>query len=395
MFMDEQKILVALEAIVRSVTFSKSATSRMLLDYLTKATLKGADIKEFAIAHEVFHKENDSGIRAYVHTLRRKLNDYYENEGRDVTLVFSIPKGQYSVAFTEKRTSGSPLTGSWLHKIRRSPSRLVALLLTVIGLVIALFFLLSRSSTKIENTLVWQSVMKSSQPRLIVVGDHFFYGSKEVISGGAGIVRDFNINSALDYAKVRSQRDSMAISTYPINWSYITRQGLYMLYVLMPHLRNAETCRVILASELTLDMLKQFDVFYFGKYQSTGLIGQLMTDKYYRLEKQTGNLSCFFSDTTLCTHISINDYDKVDSPILLHFETPYQRKMMMIVGMDDPGITAVLDYCLDVNRIKALERELQITKTSPYFQALFTVNGLERTDYSIEYVAGERLPIQH
>ncbi len=393
--MDEQKILAALDAIVHSATFSKSATSRVLLDYLTKATLKGADIKEFSIANEVFRKENDSGIRAYILTLRRKLDEYYEKEGRAASIIFSIPKGQYSVFFTEASTSGKPVIYSVVQKILQRPSRLVAAFLVVMVPVVALCFLLIRPSTKIENTLVWQSVMQSSQPRLIVVGDHFFFGSKEIISGGHGIIRDFNINSRMDYDKIRSENERITTSTYPINWSYITRQGLYMIYTLMPHVKHTENCRVILASELTLDMLKQFDIFYFGKYQTTGIIGKLITDRYYQLEKLTGNLSCFLSDTTIHTHVSINDYDKADSPMLLSFETPYHRKMMMIVGMDDPGITAVLDYCLDVNRINALESKLQISKSSPYFMALFQVNGLERTDYSIEYVAGERLAVQH
>ena len=389
--MDEQKILAALDAIVHSTTFSKSATSRVLLDYLTKATLKGADIKEFSIANEVFRKENDSGIRAYILTLRRKLDEYYEKEGRNATIIFSIPKGQYSVFFTEASTSGKPMMYSVVQKILLSPSRLVAAFLT---LVVVLCFLFYQPSKRIENTLVWRSVMQSSQPRLIVVGDHFFFGSKEIISGGQGIIRDFNINSMMDYDEIRSENERITTSTYPINWSYITRQGLYMIYTVMPHLKNAENCRVILASELTLDMLKQFDIFYFGKYQSTGIIGKLITDRYYQLEKQTGNLSCFLSDTTIHSHVSINDYDKADSPMLLSFETPYHRKMMMIVGMDDPGITAVLDYCLDVSRIRDLESKLQISKSSPYFMALFQVNGLERTDYSIEYVAGERLAVQ-
>jgi hypothetical protein len=97
-----------LEHVLRSYTFSKSPVNRELLKYLVQVSLRGEKPKEYQIAAEVFGRkigeEKEVNVRVYMLNLRKKLQEYYRNEGKDDELVFELPK--------ERITSISGIPGS-------------------------------------------------------------------------------------------------------------------------------------------------------------------------------------------------------------------------------------------------------------------------------------------
>lgn len=99
--------LCAIEAILTSRTFARSGQLKRLLRFISEAEIHGqADtLTEQDIAVHVlrrrpgFDPSIDSSVRNRVYLLRRRLADYYADEGSGETLRIEIPKGTYVPLF--------------------------------------------------------------------------------------------------------------------------------------------------------------------------------------------------------------------------------------------------------------------------------------------------------
>lgn len=92
-----------LDRVLNSDTFRKAPNLRHFLRYIVTNTIEGhADrIKESNIAIDVFSRREefdgriDNIVRVQAHRLRKLLETYYSEEGRDDRYHFSVPKGSY------------------------------------------------------------------------------------------------------------------------------------------------------------------------------------------------------------------------------------------------------------------------------------------------------------
>lgn len=108
---DERWQLV--QRIVASHPFQKSARLRDLLQHITERTLHGHahELAEQHIGESLFHKPSgyspleDSSVRVHARQLRLKLHEYFNEEGRNESLVLDIPKGSYVPTFRRATNS--------------------------------------------------------------------------------------------------------------------------------------------------------------------------------------------------------------------------------------------------------------------------------------------------
>jgi hypothetical protein len=104
-----ERITEQLERILSSDTFTDAPRLQQFLGYVVNETLRGRSnhIKGFTIAHDVFKRANpidaqDSTIvRVEAGRLRRRLKDYYVEEGKQDPVHIRIPKGAYVPVFEE------------------------------------------------------------------------------------------------------------------------------------------------------------------------------------------------------------------------------------------------------------------------------------------------------
>src|SRR4051794_37599211 len=103
----------ALKAVLESKEFSRAPALAKLLTYLCEKTFEGRvhEIKEFSIATEVysrnesFGEKRDSIVRVEMSRLRKRLRNYYENEGADQVVRIIIPAGRYEPEFEQATPS--------------------------------------------------------------------------------------------------------------------------------------------------------------------------------------------------------------------------------------------------------------------------------------------------
>ena len=107
----------ALEAVLSSETFSRSAQLRRFLRYVCESAIAGRsdEINEYAIGIEALGRQpgyslaEDSAVRSRAYELRQRLEKYYTHENPNATILISIPKGSYVPVFA-RAGAGVPTT---------------------------------------------------------------------------------------------------------------------------------------------------------------------------------------------------------------------------------------------------------------------------------------------
>jgi len=162
-----------LEAVLSSPLFARSPTLARLLSYLCDKKLSGdtSQIKEYSIALEVFRRDpsfdqdTDSIVRVEANRLRKRLAEFYRQEGATHSLRITIPVGQYVPTFEQVEiedggeTSPPAATESVAQRpIRRFSGR--ALLLVLAGVVVAGLVLIT--SRRLAQRRVQAPVLSTS-----------------------------------------------------------------------------------------------------------------------------------------------------------------------------------------------------------------------------------------
>ncbi|NYF89288.1 tetratricopeptide repeat protein [Tunturiibacter empetritectus] len=116
---DHTEARLALERVLSSRVFTRAERSRRFLRYLMDAALSQppVTVKEFTIAMDVFDRDAsydpsiDATVRVEASRLRARLREYYDDEGRDETLIIEVPKGGYTAVLRTRQTSSPALPG--------------------------------------------------------------------------------------------------------------------------------------------------------------------------------------------------------------------------------------------------------------------------------------------
>jgi hypothetical protein len=194
-------VLTSLQKVLHSKSFSHSPSLRQALEYIVRTSLSSPldPIKEYTLATEVlgrpsdFDPKADNIVRAQMYRLREKLDEYYETEGQKDAIRIVMPRGQYTTEYVRNRGNGQTTTEcpppeigvSSAKERRRVDWRLRgALALVASGLILGAGVLWRRSREPSKTlpsalALLWQPLLSSSSPPLIVFPNPAFLIGKE------------------------------------------------------------------------------------------------------------------------------------------------------------------------------------------------------------------------
>ncbi|WP_336514750.1 hypothetical protein [Pollutibacter soli] len=114
------RVTEALNQILGSEIFQNSKALSQFLKFVVEETLagRGRELKEYIIGLKVlfkkadFNPQTDPVVRIHAGRLRRALNEYYSNQGKNDQIVITIPKGTYVPEFSEKAPSEKNIPAS-------------------------------------------------------------------------------------------------------------------------------------------------------------------------------------------------------------------------------------------------------------------------------------------
>ncbi len=183
-----------------------------LLQYLFICSVKKTVPSEIEIAQHVFQKKafdpsEDTLVRVYIYKLRKKLDKYYEGNGKHDKVRLEIPKGRYELSFYEKQKGLQTNIRKLYYRFTK-----FELILSFMTLILVVLLLTSVKDTgcKMQKTIaksdpIWSSFFANGLPNDVVIGDFYsFLEYDEKQKKDRGII-DFEISTGDEFEKYKQQ----------------------------------------------------------------------------------------------------------------------------------------------------------------------------------------------
>ena len=184
-----------LQRILRSKHFAKSEKKARFLEFVTEQTLLGnADkLNEYLIGVDIyergadFNPQADPIVRVQAHHIRRLLQKYYEEEGKDDPIRLDFPAGHYIPQFTRPQAIDRaipPPEAAAVPRRRIPDARTLLMILFAVAaaLFCTLWVLKPAAVPAVESTRVgrlspalewfWAPFLTSPRPPLMVIPVH-------------------------------------------------------------------------------------------------------------------------------------------------------------------------------------------------------------------------------
>lgn len=364
------EISIHLEEVINSKPFVRSETNRKLLTYLVESTLANKEVKEFTIASEVFNQTADSlqnsKVRVYIHNLRKKLEEYYNEEGKNCSIKLDIPKGCYCVQFLRSK------------KERRINFSLLQSLFIALLIGVIVFLLLKHQrcdAYKASKHPFWSNIADNGKKTIVVAGDYFFY--KDTVSPSLNI-RNPKINN-------KAQLKALGCDnlTDAGNVTYMPRDAFFCMPNLIPILHEAAVdYQLILSSEFEWRYFRDDNMIYIGSYKNLYSLSVLFKRLGLSFDRFEDELIYNNGTNEYKYKIRFSDSNTIDPVVVFKIPGPSGNTIHFFASNHDIGCISSVQELTRTAQLKQLYNSLNTD--DDYFVAIYTAQGLARTDISLK-----------
>ncbi|WP_430934358.1 hypothetical protein [Saccharicrinis sp. 156] len=373
MLSEEEKNKI-IKTVTQSSTFQKVTTGAALLKYLAKAEIEDTFLKEDIIDIEFFGKKDkpdksNTRVRVSMYNLRKKLDDYYANEGARNEWHVVIDKGQYSVRY-KKKVDAKLKTGQFIGKH------------TLIYAAFAVFIIsLIVVNQPPKKPKVWEEFINNKTT--LFIGDAFGMRGN-TITGQPGFTRDYNINSIEEYYKFIEGKPELKNQLKPAYYQYFTGMGAFatrdIAQLFTPYHRRFD---IKFDSNTSLDDIKNGNAIYAGPLLTNCKFIPFFNDanEHFKVSRYTLTIKDVpnMKDTT----INISTTGKtMDYAIVSKYPGPMGTEHFVFFSNHDMGVSATVEYFTNIDSLKQFTK--QHLEGHKNFTALFKAHGRERTSLDLK-----------
>lgn len=366
-----------LQKIVESKMFSRSNVNVSLIKFLVYSSLKNTKLKEATIGSEIFGKsydpvKNDNKVRVYIHNLRKKLDEYYQNDGKNDLLVFWIPKGQYNVVFRE-----IDFDKNLNNKSKWYVNVILALLFfSLFSIVLVWYF------QQNKKTAFWSNFYKNEFSVSLIVGDHFTI-SGSLPTNGSGVFRDFNINSEIEFSAYIQQHPEIAAELQPNLYPYITKMGTYSTKEIGQFFYSEDIdFELLLCSEWDKSKVSEENIIYIGQAKTMRFLKNVFLENFPQYGMDGSSIIRKDVDGNIKEYRNRLGGKTVDYTIVSKMTGPAGNQLNFFISDNDIGVMQLVNYFTNQDSLKAFYMRHQLGNED--FTALFRVSGWERTGYDMK-----------
>lgn len=368
---------------------ARSVNQLQIFDFLVERSTDHRSPKEVEIALALsgdaasLETGVDSGVRVYVHRLRKRLEDYYRDKPG---LRLVIPKGEYRIVM-EVDASASENGG-------RLPSLVKALTAHPVlsaGLALILCALLALAGWTVLR-FQQGSGMASGQPGrsaagifsahspLIVIGDRMFVAESEDQRSVQRITMEPDIQSRDELGEYLMSHPEAFYRLYDFNLHFAPIASVAAAWRIEDEIRKDDgTARkgstLLPMSALTPDMARSRALLYVGRLSQLGILepyvfagSRLKLAAFDRLaDDQTNRV--FVGDVYTETH----EPPQVDYGYIAFRSGPEGHVLGVLAGLGDQGTAAMVDLLADQRALAALRARMGNAR----FEALYEVRMRE------------------
>ncbi|MBD3630540.1 hypothetical protein [Cyclobacterium sp.] len=390
--MDKAEILELTEKIIQSKDFGRSTTYANLLRFLVRCSLDEDVPKETVIAAEVFGRPDfdpseSTLIRVYAYKLREKLGNYYANEGSNDPFLMSMPKGSYGIVLEKRRRNLAIF--QWVEK---KWIRIPLILGTTILCLLLAWFQLGQKNRNLLHDTVWSDLVTNGYPTSVFLGDLFIYLEQDSINGMDRTIRDPQVNSFSEFETFRNSDKREGVFTAPISYGLLIRgslqwiKDLTRLFDAAGHFFSIRTI-----SRFNPKELQDQNFVVVGMIKTLGLFRDYFNYSRFAYDEAGEALILEKGDAAEGQVFSPSgdpDGYHTDYGFMAKFPGPNQNTVYLFCGLWDTGATQSLKNFTDTSLRQSIESEIagQLGEVPAYFEVLFEVSGIDRTELSTKLI---------
>lgn len=391
---NKKKIIKYLTKITNSDEFAKSQKYQNLLQYLVNSTIQGDIPKEITIAHDVFDKsvkeyqKNGSEVRVYVYNLRKKLDSYYQHEGKNDELKFEIPKGHYQVTFTERKVKKPSLSRNTIIGLN------IAIVLIIVIINFFIFKNLRNNFPKSEltNNPLWSNMFSDDNPIMVVLGDYYLYKGENLFGIDRHLyIRDFNINSNSDYEEELNNAEIKNGTIKKTNHTLLGKYAPWSIREITELLySNNKDFEMKLSSNFQWTDINKYNIIFIGTFKSFGILNDLIADLNFSYQVHPNKL-LYYDDEKDSTYTytskssTLNDASENDYSAIVKLQTSEETSITIFGSTRDIGCIAMVKYLTEDESLSKFENKYDLeSPKNQYFEAIFKIQGFERNVNKID-----------
>jgi hypothetical protein len=369
----------------------RSDSLNRLFDYLADCAAAGARPKEFEVAAAVFGRDSgfdgaqDASVRVAVHRLRRKLDDFYAGPGLDEPMRLSIPRGEYRMI--AEPSPAAPPVATPPRQWRRLALAAGALLLALNLAAWAAFWMThgsDRGLRQVRASAPWAALRQSDAPTLLVLGDYYIFGEIDEQAGIDRLIRQYSINSAADLDDWLMDNPKAMGKYRDLDLYYLPVGAAFALRSIVPVLNRGggrgEGARVIMASDLTPEMLKRNNIVYVGYLSGLGLLrAPVFAGSRFSIGETYDDLVDGVSHRLYRSQEGgpgAGDANRRDYGYVAAFRGPTGNRIVVIAGARDTGLQEAAEALASPQALDALDRA---GGGADSFEALYEAEGIGRS----------------
>ncbi|KPL69459.1 hypothetical protein SZ64_15910 [Erythrobacter sp. SG61-1L] len=369
-----------------------------LFDFLARRGASAEPATQIEIAETVFgqaaSESDDATARVYVHRLRKRLEEFYAQDGEETAGRLTIPSGTYALRFApparQEEKAPEPRAPWTMPKWGLSAVLLVAL----IG---AFWFGRAVETGAPEVNPVWRPFLESDRPIVIVVGDYYIFGEIDPMNPESGrLIREFTINSKTDLARAQESDPNRYEMTEDMGLNYLPFSSAYGLAELMPILtQHHKQVTIMPASQVTSDTFQTYNVVYIGLISGMGLLedvnfmnsGFIVGESYDELIDSRTRKSYISEEArSLASTQYYSDYG-----YFTEFHEPGGALVAVVAGARDTGLRGLAPIIASGD-LPGDIATLAKGRNAKGFEVLYEIKGQQGADLSEKLVTARPRP---
>ncbi|WP_334164644.1 hypothetical protein [Phenylobacterium sp.] len=369
-----------------------------LFDYLAEGAASGARPKEVEIALQVFGRDaafdgaQDASVRVAMHRLRKKLDEYYAGPARAEPVRLAIPVGEYRLVLRDHAAEVPSRPPR-----RRWPWIAAGLLAAVNLLVLGIVWQGAQGApgAAAARREPWAGLLRSDRPLVVVVGDYYIFGETDPATGAGRLVREYGVDSHEDLEAFRRASPEAAERLRDLDLYYLPVGAAHALASVLPVLaRGGETPRIVMASDLTSEMLRGSDIVYLGYLSG---LGPLRDATFSASRFRPGDTWDELADTR-SRRVFLSQEGgpgrtagtQRDYGYLTAFPGPEGGRILVIAGMRDVGLMEAAEAAVRPATLVQLGRA---QGAAGGFEALVEADGMRRSNIAGRLVVAAPLEV--
>jgi hypothetical protein len=234
----------------------------------------------------------------------------------------------------------------------------------------------------VRSSAVWSRMLDSGRPLWVVLGDYYIFAETDKNMEVQRLVREFSINSATDLDQYLKLHPEFADRYQDMQLNYLPTSAAFALKDLLPLIAEANPrTRVVMASELTPEMLKSSDVIYIGYLSGMGMLSDLVFggsrfqigDSFDVLIDRTSGKQ-YISQAALPVP---GEQTYHDIGYFATFAGPSGNQIMIVAGTRDVAVRRMAE---SITRPDSLQQLMARSGNQRSFEALYDVFAMNGTD---------------